>query len=225
VRAAIGRLHPHAEVRLLGLPDGQLSDNLPTLSTVIADLAAGCSHVITPWRGDRHPDHEACANAATEAIAGLRQPPELWQYPIWAWHWADPDSPDIPWADMQCVVLSNADRLAKLAAIRMHVSQHLPLSDKAGDEAILSPATLAYFTRDYETFVVEPLPHRPRRPPTSTLFISARTIRGGCSAGSTSSASVIFSWRAFPALDFAVPSNPAVPWDYSPRRSPSVAIR
>lgn len=169
VRAAIGRLHPHAEVRLLGLPDGQLSDNLPTLSTVIADLAAGCSHVITPWRGDRHPDHEACAKAATEAIAGLGQPPELWQYPIWAWHWADPDSPDIPWAHMQCVVLSNADRLAKLAAIRMHVSQHLPLSDKAGDEAILSPATLAYFTRDYETFVVEPA----AAPAASTTYFDA----------------------------------------------------
>jgi len=79
-----------------------------------------------------------------------------WQYPIWAWHWAEPDSDTLPWATMRCVDI-DADALStKQAALACHRSQHPPLSTLAGDEALLSETFLAHFRRTYEAFVVEP---------------------------------------------------------------------
>jgi LmbE family N-acetylglucosaminyl deacetylase/SAM-dependent methyltransferase len=156
VQAAVGRLDARAELRFLGLPDGHLAEHLPLLTAAVADLAAGCSHVVTPWRSDGHPDHAASAAAAEVAISGQGSRPLHWQYPIWAWHWGDPDRDDLPWTALRRVILTGSARQAKLAAIREHASQHSPLSDRPGDEAILSPSLLEHFTGEDETFVVEP---------------------------------------------------------------------
>lgn len=155
VRAAAGRLHPSAELHFLGLPDGHLNDHVPAVAEAVADHISGRTHIVTPWRGDGHPDHAASADAATQAMGGQRNRPRHWQYPIWAWHWADPDSDDLPAAALRRVELTASDRDAKLAAIREHVSQHSPLSTQSGDEAILPPGVLAHFTRDEEVFVVD----------------------------------------------------------------------
>jgi len=159
---AVAALAGSATVEFVGLPDGQLVSHIDTLAAAIAERLENCTHVISPWRGDRHPDHEASAVATRRALAG-RADIQHWQYPIWAWHWASVDRPTgeprppcaLPWPVLRLLELSTASLRDKRTAMSCYLSQHAPLSDAAGDEAILPPETLAHFTRTFETFVVE----------------------------------------------------------------------
>jgi LmbE family N-acetylglucosaminyl deacetylase/SAM-dependent methyltransferase len=152
VYAALAELAPDAEVVLLGLPDGRLPEHRAEIATAIKH--AGGTHVVTPWRGDHHPDHEACAQAVDDLHAGVRH----WEYPIWAWHWADPESADLPSSRLRRIGLDAATRAAKSRAIECHASQHRPLSDAPGDEALLGSHVLEHFRRDVEVFVVDEPP-------------------------------------------------------------------
>jgi LmbE family N-acetylglucosaminyl deacetylase/SAM-dependent methyltransferase len=155
VGAAVRRLAPDASVHFLGLPDGRLTEVEEAVATQVESLAAGATHVVAPWEGDGHPDHAACGRVA--AAAARRLGAECWQYPIWAWHWAEADDGDaLPWNSIARVRLGPRELAAKQDAIGTHVSQHSPLSDQAGDEAILGPDMIAHFERPFETFVVAP---------------------------------------------------------------------
>lgn len=74
----------------------------------------------------------------------------LWEYPIWAWHWAVPQQ--LP-ATLVRFDLTATDSAAKSAAVGAHRSQTEPLSPAAGDEAILPPAIAVHFDRPFEIFV------------------------------------------------------------------------
>lgn len=156
--AAIRRAEATAAVRalggepvFLGLPDGRLAAHADALTAAIAQRLDGCTLLVTPWRGDRHPDHAACADAGA---AALRPGVVQWQYPVWAWHWADPSAPSPAWERLHRLDLSSRARRAKAAAIGCYRSQSEPLSPADGDEPILGPETLAHFDRDFECFVV-----------------------------------------------------------------------
>jgi LmbE family N-acetylglucosaminyl deacetylase/SAM-dependent methyltransferase len=150
---ALARLHPQAELLFLGLPDSDLDSHGRQLTGHIADHLDAATHLITPWSGDRHPDHAACARAA--AAIARRAGIAHWQFPIWAWHWAAPESPELPRARMRRLPLDPVARATKERAIEAHASQHQPLSAARGDEAVLSPSMLAHFRRDYEVFIVD----------------------------------------------------------------------
>lgn len=106
---------------------------------------------MTTWAGDRHPDHAACADAGTRiAKAGGI---EHWQFPIWAWHWGTPDSPELRRARLRRLCLDESAATAKREAIAVHRSQHSALSSEPGDEAILSRSMLDHFRRTYEVFI------------------------------------------------------------------------
>ena len=151
VRAAVAELDPIASVTMLDLPDGHLDRAERSITIAVAARLSARTLVVTPWADDRHPDHEACARAAHAALhPGHRH----WQYPIWLWHWGDPDGPHLPWDRAGAVDLEPAARAAKRRALARHRSQHEPLSGQAGDEAILPPAFVAHFARDYETFLL-----------------------------------------------------------------------
>jgi LmbE family N-acetylglucosaminyl deacetylase/SAM-dependent methyltransferase len=155
VQAAVAEVAPGAAVHFLGLPDGRLATHTAALTAQLEYFARTCTHVVSPWSGDRHPDHEACAQAAANVAAQYDL--THWQYPIWLWHWADPDGDDVPWAQMRRLPLSDGERVAKSRALRCHVSQHSALSDADGDEAILSAPMLAHFARSDEVYVVAEL--------------------------------------------------------------------
>lgn len=154
VTAAVHALGPSVRLCFLGLPDGALSQHRDELSSAVCGRLGAVSLVVSPWRGDRHPDHEACAEAVRTALAGHAYV-EHWQYPIWLWHWAEPSSSELPWSALRRLDLDDDALAAKHAAIACHVSQHAPLSELPGDEAILPEPILAHFLRAFEVFVVE----------------------------------------------------------------------
>jgi SAM-dependent methyltransferase len=155
VRDAVAELAPDASIHFLGLPDGGLGDVPEALDAQLASLARGVTHIAAPWEGDRHPDHAACAGAAATAARQLRA--HCWQYPIWAWHWADPNAADqLPWGSIGRLGLAAQEQQAKRDATSAHVSQHSPLSGLPGDEPIVNADMLAHFDRPFETFVVVP---------------------------------------------------------------------
>ena len=152
--AAIASLDPHATVTFLGLPDGGLRRCRAELEEALTTRLRPGSLVVTPWRGDRHPDHEVCALAA-RTLLRRRADCQHWQYPIWAWHWADPGRDHLPWSALRRFDLPDDVQAAKRRALACYRSQHEPLSSCAGDEAVLPPRVLAHFLRPFEHFVVE----------------------------------------------------------------------
>ncbi|BCY08200.1 PIG-L deacetylase family protein [Actinoplanes sp. L3-i22] len=130
----------------LGHPDGGIDEDV--LAGQLAGLLTPGRWCLVTWRGDGHPDHEASGRAAARACAetGAR----LLEYPIWAWHWASPDSPDVPWDRARRVDLPPAARTAKSAAIAAFPSQTVPLGPAEADAAILPPHVVARFTRPFE---------------------------------------------------------------------------
>ena len=152
VSAAVEILAPGSRLHFLGLPDGQLAEHTDALYAQLEYLARGATHVITPWRYDRHPDHEACAAAA--AVVTANSGACHWQYPVWAWHWDDPATPSLP-TTMRRLNLTDDEADTKRRGLACHISQHAPLSDEPGDEAILPSTMTAHFTRGFETFITD----------------------------------------------------------------------
>ncbi|WP_104082011.1 bifunctional PIG-L family deacetylase/class I SAM-dependent methyltransferase [Cryobacterium sp. Y11] len=172
VTDALAHLAPNAQVHLLELPDGQLSEHVDIAEAAIAEAigAAGDSTwIMAPWRADGHPDHAAASAAAERAARHGRA--RLFEYPIWAWHWSTPDAAVWSGETVRVFPLIAAERKSKARALALQRSQVGPLSDSPGDEAILSAGFRAHFARDFETLLEKKLPvatesltERPRAP-------------------------------------------------------------
>ena len=151
---AIDELAPGSAVHLLGLRDGGLREHTEPLRRAVAAAIDGRTGVlvVSPWRGDGHPDHTAAGDAA--AAAAEAQGAQHLEFPIWGWHRSTPDSPEWPWARVRTLPLGQSEVARKVAALELHRSQTQPLSGMPGDEAIVSPTFSEHFQRDFETFFV-----------------------------------------------------------------------
>ncbi len=152
--------HAGSERVHLHLPDSALAEHEVELADRLESHLGGAALVLAPWRRDGHPDHDACGRAAAAATRELARvgaavgvaarPPVLWEFPIWAWHWADPEADHLPWTRARAVRLDPHERLAKQQAIGCFGSQLHPLGDDPADAAVLPPAVLAHFERELE---------------------------------------------------------------------------
>ncbi len=135
-----------ATVHRLGHPDGKIDEE--ALTGVLTGLLTPGRWCLATWREDGHPDHEAVGRAAARACeaTGAR----LLEYPIWAWHWASPDDPRVPWPRAYRIDLGLEAQQAKAAAIAAFPSQIAPLGPDPADAAILPPHILARFARPFE---------------------------------------------------------------------------
>lgn len=144
--AALSALGLQPGVRRLGLADGgreSLED--PVVETLRLD--PGC-WLLGPWVGDGHPDHEAVGRACQRVAA--RDGARLLAYPVWAWHWAVPGDPRLPWARALRVDLPRHVRAAKAAALAEFATQIRPLGPRPADVPVLPPSVLARFARPWE---------------------------------------------------------------------------
>jgi LmbE family N-acetylglucosaminyl deacetylase len=138
-----------AEVTRLRLPDAGLADREDEITFLLRRIVAGFDVCLAPWEKDVHADHEAVGRAARRAS------PRTIFYPVWMWHWASPGDPRVPWRGAVRVPLPPAVAARKRAAIGCFASQLEPRA--AGIGPMLSPATVAHFTRDHE--VLFPVTH------------------------------------------------------------------
>ena len=165
VREAVELLAPHAELHLLGLPDGfggphegrgeriaRIVDDVLRLSGDSADepVPGPGTLIVSTYRDDGHPDHEAVAEAA--AAVAWRTDARLVEAPIWLWHWRGEEH--APADRLRAVTLSDRARDLKARALAAHVSQVRPLSERPGDEVLLPEEVLAHFRGPQERFVL-----------------------------------------------------------------------
>ena len=108
----------------LGLPDGQLEAHESELTKLLTDLLAADSNhpwCAATWRGDGHPDHEAVGRAAVHAAGCVGT--VVLEYPVWMWHWAQPDDVDVPWHRMLAVPVERAALARKRRAVNAFATQ------------------------------------------------------------------------------------------------------
>lgn len=154
---ALAILAPGCRHRTMGLPDGQLALHSQALEAGIAAAAGtGGALIVAPWSADGHTDHDAAGAAAARVASSTGS--MFLEYPIWMWHWGEPDAQGarrglIPWPALRRLELEPVEQSGKAAALASHASQAAPLSPARGDEALLSSQMLAHFKRSFETFI------------------------------------------------------------------------
>ncbi|WP_417374494.1 PIG-L family deacetylase [Glutamicibacter protophormiae] len=153
---AIADLAPRAAVEFAGFADGGIREAAAEVRRYVQALLARADRtsttVVAPWWGDGHRDHRVLGEIVRDLrTAGV----QVFGYPIWLWHWADPTAIDT--ARWRVLALDDAARAAKARALHRHLTQIEPLSDRVGDEAIIHPEMLRHFKRPFEIFI-EPDP-------------------------------------------------------------------
>ena len=134
----------------LRIPDGGVSAAEQTLAAGLAQLLTPGDVVVTTWRYDGHPDHEATARACA-AAASLRGA-RLLEVPVWGWHWSAPGDGAIPLARARKLVLPPALLERKRAALACFRSQ-VQADASTGAAPILFPTALARLLAPWEVYV------------------------------------------------------------------------
>ncbi|MEJ8822745.1 PIG-L family deacetylase [Variovorax humicola] len=144
--ALLGLLQPPLR---LGLPDGRLSEMRSVLEDKFLNLLRPGDVVFTTWRLDGHPDHEATGHASAHAArhVGAR----LVEVPVWAWHWAAPGDPRVPWAGARRLQL-DANALPRKIRATLAFQSQLQPDDTTGAQPILRASTVARARRPFEVF-------------------------------------------------------------------------
>ncbi|GHC25929.1 acetylglucosaminylphosphatidylinositol deacetylase [Kushneria pakistanensis] len=152
---ALSRLgcEQQTSVERLGLPDTAVAHHESALADHLAAQLTSNHVVLTTWRGDGHPDHEATGRACARAceLSGAH----LIEIPIWCWHWAAPGDTRVPWHRARRLGLDADMRTRKQAAIQAHESQ-LKVDPDTGQAPILPDHVLSRLTRSYEVFFIAP---------------------------------------------------------------------
>ncbi len=144
---ALSRLGVSSEkIVRFGLPDGEVAFWEPHLIERLVPLISPESHVFSTWKGDRHPDHEACGRAAEAAVS--RAGATLTSYFFWTWHWSEISALD--GVSLRRFPLADNLLRAKSEALLCHQSQLVrPEGSPILPESLLAPAR-----RPFEVFAV-----------------------------------------------------------------------
>ncbi len=130
----------------LGLPDSDVASNEAELEDrlveLLDDMGPG-AHLIAPWSGDFHPDHEASGRAAGKAAE--RNGAMLTRWFFWSWHRGTPEL--LGGLPLKAFALDAAARRARELALMEHRSQL-----QNDPEPILSDELLAPARRAFEVF-------------------------------------------------------------------------
>jgi LmbE family N-acetylglucosaminyl deacetylase len=103
----------------LGIPDRYVADHEDSLVHSLTPLVNRTTHLLAPWTGDFHPDHEACGRAAKRVAQQTGA--TLSFYFFWTWHRGTPEL--LSSLPLKAVPLSQLAIEAKSEAVRRHQSQ------------------------------------------------------------------------------------------------------
>lgn len=133
----------------LALPDGAVASRAEALSRHLKRLLRAGDCVVTTWRLDGHPDHDATGAACASACGAIGC--KLVEAPVWMWHWAMPADPRVPWHRMRALALATDTIERKTAALAAHATQFSLRADAA---PVLGRAIRARSARSAEYFIV-----------------------------------------------------------------------
>ena len=136
-------------VTRLHLPDGGVAPREAELAQALAEEIGPGDLLLTTWRHDGHPDHEATARACATAAAGCGA--ALVEAPIWGWHWSRPGDAAMPLAHARRLMLGDAELARKRAALDCFESQ-LVTDAASGHDAILTRNTLERLLNPFEMY-------------------------------------------------------------------------
>ena len=134
--------------RRLHLKDGALPRDEAFLVNHLSQLLKPDDLLMATWRNDGHCDHEAVGRAAAQSA--LARKVQLVEGPVWAWHWAQPDDPRLPWPRAHRVQLDEARLARKRKALAAHASQlepddgQPPVLPAALQDCLLQPFELVF---------------------------------------------------------------------------------
>lgn len=136
-------------VTRLALADGAVTAQYRALDTGLRQILRPGDCVVSTWRGDGHPDHDACGSvsAAVCADIGCR----FVEAPVWMWQWGVAGDPRVPWHRLRQLALPKDVLARKAAALAAHRTQ---LASRADHGPVLGPAILARAARGAEYFFV-----------------------------------------------------------------------
>jgi LmbE family N-acetylglucosaminyl deacetylase len=141
---------PSPDRAFLGIPDGRVQAHTTIVTARLRDLLRPTDTVLSPWRFDGHPDHDATARATAAACRAVQCPHA--EAPVWMWHWARPGDRRVPWSRLRRLLLSPQAQQAKACAIAAHATQ-LEAQD-TGAPPVLAPWALDRLQRDAEYLFV-----------------------------------------------------------------------
>lgn len=149
---ALDCLGVKAELTRLRIADGGVTAAEQELAQRLAAIVQPGDLVVTTWRYDGHPDHEATARAC--AAACRQRDARLLQVPVWGWHWSAPGDGAIP--------LSHAIKLAlppqaverKRAALGCFLSQ-VEGDASTGAAPILPGFAIERVLHPFELYLIE----------------------------------------------------------------------
>ncbi len=143
---ALARLGvPATQIHRFHLPDSSVAACEQELVERLLSLVSADSHILAPWRGDFHPDHEACARAAEQAASQTGARLTSWFF--WTWHRGTPDL--LQGLPLHSFPLNDDLLLAKREALLCHRSQ----LQHASGQPILPESLLAPARRPFEVFL------------------------------------------------------------------------
>lgn len=144
---ALALLAPCAQVIQLSLPDGQVANHTLKLANALQELLGPSDALFCPWRLDGHPDHEATGHTCAEVARQVGC--TFIELPIWTWHWAVPEDPQVPWHRAVALDLTSDQLDLKHQALACFSSQLLP-DPSTGNEAILPAWATERLLRPFE---------------------------------------------------------------------------
>jgi LmbE family N-acetylglucosaminyl deacetylase len=137
----------------LGIADGGVKAAEADLARQLAGIFESGDVVVTTWRYDGHPDHEATARAC--AAAAAQRGARVLEVPIWGWHWSTPADSAMPLTDAAKLLLTPALLARKRAAMACFASQVQPDAGRGADP-VLTPAILDRLLNPFELYFHEP---------------------------------------------------------------------
>ena len=136
------------EIRRVGLQDGNVAGKAGVLEAALQKELRWGDIVVSTWRSDGHPDHEACGLATARACLAVHC--RLLEAPIWMWQWGLPNDQRVPWHRLIGLPLNTSAMQAKQRVILAHASQLEPRGASQGP--VLGRTMLERLSRRVEYF-------------------------------------------------------------------------
>ncbi len=134
-----------ADLLHLRLPDTAVAEHEGELVALLLPLVSRDTHIVAPWTGDFHPDHEACGRAALR-VAQMTGAALTWYF-FWTWHRGTPAT--LHGQPLVRLELTPAQLRAKCEALRCHRSQ----LEREDEEPILPERLLGPARWPFEVYL------------------------------------------------------------------------